>query len=93
MFEWDEAKNKANRRKHRISFESVLSCFSGPMLVSVDDRGDYGETRYVAVGFLDDVPVVIVYAEPGENIRIISARKADRHERQKFKDFLEQIDR
>lgn len=93
MFEWDEAKNRANLRKHRISFESIVTCFSGPMLVSVDDREDYGETRYFAVGFLQDVPVVIVYAERGETIRIISARKADRRERQKLKDFLSQIDR
>ena len=93
MFEWDEAKNRANRRKHRISFESIVPCFSGPMLVSVDDRDDYDETRYDAVGFLHDVPVVIIFAERGETIRIISARKADRHERQKLKNFIDQSNR
>ena len=93
MFEWDEAKSRANLKKHRISFDDVLPCFSGSMLVSLDDREDYGETRCIAVGFLHDVPIVIVYAERGENIRIISARKADRYERQKLKDFLKQIGR
>ena len=68
MFEWDEAKTRANLRKHRISFDSAVSCFAGPMLVSLDDRVDYGETRYIAIGFLHDVPIVIVYAERGETI-------------------------
>lgn len=92
MFEWDDAKNRADRKKHGVSFEDVVPSFAGPMFVAADDRG-YREARYVAIGFLEDVPVVVVYAERCERIRIVSARKADRHERQRFKEFLDRLGR
>ncbi len=92
MFEWDEAKNRTNREKARRVVRGYCDHgFAGPMLVAVDDRRSIDEARYIAIGFFRDVPVVIVYAERGEKIRIISARKADRHERQKFKEFLDQL--
>lgn len=87
-FEWDEKKNRANQVKHGIPFEVVPSCFEGPMLVSADTRFDYGEPRMIAIAWLDVVPVVIVYTKRGDNIRIISARKANRHERKAFETYL-----
>lgn len=88
MFEWDDKKNRANQAKHGIPFEVLTGCFDGPMLVKLDARLDYGETRWIAMALLGVVPVVIVYTERGQNIRIISARKADRREREKFKTYL-----
>lgn len=93
MFEWDEAKSRANHAKHGIPFEVVPSCFEGPMLVWPDTRFDYGERRWIAIALLDVMPVVVVYTNRDVNIRIISARKADRREREKFKAYLAQIRR
>ena len=90
-FEWDEGKSRANRKKHGIPFEAVRACFGGPMLVSADTRFDYGEARWIAVGYLDLIPVVIAFTERGDRIRIISARKASRHERKIFEAYIAKI--
>ncbi|MGK7927167.1 MAG: BrnT family toxin [Spirulina sp.] len=47
-FEWDIDKNKANQRKHKISFEEAAEIFRYPTYEIVDTRVDYGETRYIA---------------------------------------------
>jgi uncharacterized DUF497 family protein len=84
-FEWDLAKNALNVRKHRLSFADAVRIFDGPLVTFPDEREDYGEDRWVAMGLLDPDVVVIVYVEPDENIvRVISARKANRREQQIF---------
>jgi hypothetical protein len=85
-FEWDEAKNRRNIRKHHIDFADVPTVFDGPMAVSLDTRREYREDRWIGIGFLKEAVVIVVFVErPDETIRIISARKATRHEREKFK--------
>ena len=84
-FEWDEVKNRANVRKHKIDFADVPAMFDGPMCVAPDIRHDYGEDRMVGIGILHGAAVVAVFIEHEENTtRIISARKATRHEREEF---------
>lgn len=57
------------------------------MLVRLDAREDYGEDRYVGVGFLKEHVVVVVFAERDDDtVRIISLRKALKHERLKFEE-------
>lgn len=51
-FEWDEDKNDENVRKHGISFADAWMIFDAPMLADVDAREDYGETRFIGIGFL-----------------------------------------
>ncbi len=51
QFEWDEAKNLENIRKHRIDFADVPDMFDGSMLVELDERTDYGEDRWIGIGF------------------------------------------
>jgi len=85
-FEWDEAKNQQNIAKHGIDFADAQPVFTKPMLVRLDDRMDYGEDRWIALGDLDGVVVVLVYTRRGENIRIISVRKANRDERKIYQD-------
>ena len=85
-FEWDEAKNRRNRVKHRISFETAQSVFDDPNLLSQFDRIVDGEERWHSLGMIDDVLVVLVAhayreREGGEVVRIISAPKATRSER------------
>lgn len=89
QFEWDEAKNLDNIRKHEIDFADVPEIFEGPMLIELDDRFDYGEDRWFGIGFLGNGVAVVVWPERHQDIiRIISARRANRYERQKFKTYL-----
>ena len=59
------------------------------MLVDVDNREDYGETRFFGVGFLRNIVVAVVFAEPAEQtIRIISLRRALKYEREQFEQYI-----
>jgi uncharacterized protein len=89
QFEWDEAKNLENVRKHEIDFADVSGMFNGPMLTEPDDRFDYGEDRWFGIGFLGNGIAVVVWTERyGDAIRIISARRANRYEQQRFERYL-----
>ena len=78
---WDEGKNRVNRHKHGIDFADVPTMFDHPMVTFLDQKKEYGEDRWVGIGWLSDMLAVVVFTEPdGETVRIISARKANRHE-------------
>lgn len=49
-FEWDEAKAKSNLGTHGISFLTAAAIFSNPRLERIDDREEYGEVRWIALG-------------------------------------------
>jgi len=84
-FEWDEEKRRANIITHGFDFSDSWEIFEGPMLTGLDEREDYGEDRWIGIGFLRTIVVVIVFTERGEDkIRVISLRKALKHERIKF---------
>jgi hypothetical protein len=88
-FEWDADKDAENRAKHGISFEEAAHIFDGPVLTKIDDREAYGEVREISMGMLSpDAVLVVVHTERGANTRLISARKANRWERQIFYDYL-----
>lgn len=88
-FEWDERKNLSNITKHGFDFADAYRIFNLPMLVYIDERQDYGEERYIAIGLLDGRVIVVVYTEPDENIvRIISLRKAISHERKRYEQYI-----
>jgi len=88
-YEWDDAKNDANIVKHGFDFADAPRIFDLPLLAALDEREDYGETRYIGIGLLDGRMVVVVYAEPNsETTRIISLRKAQKHEQKRYADFL-----
>ena len=83
--EWDEAKNEANFRKHGIRFQEAGEIFDGPVLTARDDRKDYGERRFVSIGQLGETVVVVVVHTPRSGkTRLISARKANSNERQRY---------
>ena len=86
-YEWDAVKNRINIRKHGIDFIDVPSMFQHPMVTLLDHKQDYGEERWIGIGILGTIPAVVVFAEPNENIiRIISARKATKHEEKIYRD-------
>jgi uncharacterized protein len=84
-FDWDERKNRANRQKHRVSFEEAQSVFLDESALLIDDP-DHSttENRFVLLGVSMTLRLLVVchcYRSAGDVIRIISARKADRSER------------
>ena len=89
-FEWDENKNRINKAKHRISFESARSVFFDLFAVFVQDRYVDGEERWQVTGVADGIQVIVVaHTYRGEQngeeiIRIISARPAERAERRDY---------
>ena len=92
MFEWDEEKNRLNIEKHGISFETAAAMFCGIILSRIDDREDYGEVREISIGRVEtDVVVTIVHTNRDGDIRLISARRANRRERKDYDEYCTQI--
>jgi uncharacterized DUF497 family protein len=82
IFEWDEAKNQSNLRKHGFDFADAEKLFRGLLVVESDTRNDYAENRWSGLGVVGGCVAQIVFAEPAPGtIRIISLRKATSHER------------
>ena len=79
-FEWDEAKRKSNIKKHGFDFVDAEKVFNGATFTINDDRFDYGKNRYITLGMLEGIVVVITHLEEDELIRIISMRKATKNE-------------
>jgi uncharacterized protein len=80
-FQWDQEKSAANEAKHGISFTQAAQIFRGPILKALDDRRDYGERRYIALGTYDGEMLRVVFTERDGDIRLISAWKAGRNDR------------
>lgn len=86
-FEWAEEKSEANFCERGFDFAFAALIFEGPFIEAEDTRLDYGERRMVAIGAIDDIAIVVVYTDRGEVRRIISARRANRRERELWRSF------
>ena len=92
--EWHEPKNRANQRKHGVSFEEAAEVFLDPLHLSSQDRIEGGEQRWQTFGLSVGSTLLIVAhtittdenaeGEIVEVIRIVSARRANRMERQRY---------
>ena len=80
MFTWDEKKRKLNLAKHGVDFRDASEIFDGPLVTVEDTHEDYGEPRYVALGLHHGVVVSVACTERRDEVRIISIRKALKHE-------------
>jgi uncharacterized protein len=87
--EWDEAKNRLNLEKNGIALSDAGQVFENPLLFRRDDRKDYGEPRWIALGDLNGTVVVLVFTRREDNIRVISIRKGNKHERQIYQGHVE----
>jgi uncharacterized protein len=92
-FEWNPAKAAANLRKHRVSFDVAMRAFADPFALTHQDRIEDGEPRWQTLGVVEGHYLLLVVhtvrdddedGQPVEIIRIISARGADRKERQRY---------
>lgn len=82
-FEWDRGKADLNRRKHKVTFDEAVSVFYDHLSATFPDPDSYHvEERLITVGYSSwGRLLVVVHSELGETIRIISARLATAHER------------
>jgi uncharacterized protein len=83
-YTWSESKRNRNLARHGLDFVDAALVFEGPTFTFEDDRFDYSERRYVTLGLLCGIVVSIVHLESMRQIRVISMRKATRHEQTIF---------
>lgn len=84
-FEWDAEKATTNWRAHGVTFDQAARATGDLFSIEwVDEREDYGEERVNLLGMCDGVLLHVTYTERGERIRIISARRAERHEQDHY---------
>jgi uncharacterized protein len=83
-FEWDARKARANLIKHGVSFEEAITVFADPLACIFDDQDHSAlEFREIVVGFsLEQRLLIVCFTERGDAVRIISARKVTKLERQ-----------
>ena len=85
-YEWDPAKAASNLRKHRIDFADAITALRDPHRIEVeDDRFAYGEERMQVIGMAGQgVLFVVTTLRDPDTQRIISARRATRHEQDRY---------
>ena len=80
MLTWNEAKRKSNHKNHGLDFAGCDAIWDHFTVTREDKRQDYGEAHLVCFGLLAGVVVVMVYTERPRGPRVISLRKAEKHE-------------
>ena len=91
-YTWTQEKYRQNLRRHGIAFEDAQRIFEGVTVERVDDRFDYGEVRVYAIGLVNGIEFAVIYTDRGDDERcIISARKAEPHERRTYWEEIEGI--
>jgi hypothetical protein len=91
-FEWDPAKNDANQRKHGLRFEDAKTIFlwDAHRIDGLDDTYSGREDRFISTAPLGSGLVAVVWTAPREDVvRIISARWADRRERERYREQMD----
>jgi len=89
LFDWDEKKNAINLAKHGVDFETASLVFDDPLHLPAQDCVVDSEERWQTIGMADGVLLLLVvhtfeYEDDEEAVRIISARKANAHERRRY---------
>ncbi|MCU0881503.1 MAG: BrnT family toxin [Hyphomonadaceae bacterium] len=83
-YEWDEGKYFENLKKHGVDFVDAILIFEGETLAMTDSRRDYGEERYKSIGLVDADCFVVIHTEREGAIRLISAWKGGRSDRNRY---------
>ena len=83
-FIWAESKRISNLKSHGVDFRDAALIFQGPILTKKDTRKDYGETRYSALGMVDDECFFVAYTLRGLSYRIITAWKAGKGSKRRY---------
>jgi hypothetical protein len=83
-FTWDEKKDRANQRKHGISFSLASLVFADVNRKERPDENSLNEERWITIGLVDGEEIVVVYTVRDEVTRLISARGADKYENEDY---------
>jgi uncharacterized protein len=89
-FDWSIEKSILNYWKHSVRFADAAGIFSQPILIRDVSRDDDEEMRSKAIGYLDGVIVAVVFTARADVVRIISARRANKTEREQFEKFMKE---
>lgn len=86
--EWDDGKDRSNRRKHGVAFQEAATVFADShSLVTPDDEHSVGEARYHIIGLSEYGELLTVaFTERGARVRLITARKSTRPERRNYEE-------
>ncbi|MGC2811919.1 MAG: BrnT family toxin [Bradyrhizobium sp.] len=82
-FDWDKRKSKSNLDKHGIDFDDAVEIFHGPVILRRSDRNN--EERWIAIGFLENRFIAVVFTRRADAFRIISARRARKNEEREYR--------
>lgn len=82
-FDWDKRKSKSNLDKHGIDFDDAVEIFYGPIILRRSDRNN--EERWIAIGFLENKLIAVVFTRRADAFRIISARRARKNEESEYR--------
>ena len=90
---WTDEKYRENLRQHRIAFEDAVRIFEGVTVEKVDDRFDYGEIRVYAISLVNGLEITVIYTDRDhDERRIISAWRAEPHERRYYWQNIESLE-
>ncbi len=84
MFEWDADKGQENIARHGVDFVRAAMIFQNPVIAEIDARKQYGETRYRALGHVEDEFYVVIYTWRGKTCRLVSAWKAGENGKKRY---------
>ena len=85
-YEWDKQKAATNKRKHGVMFADAVTVFDDILALTAQDESKF-EERHITIGMdASGRVLVVIYTWRGENIRLISARKATRSERMEYEE-------
>ena len=87
-FEWDEDKRRRNIEDHGVDFRLAALIFNSPVIEARDERDDYGEPRYWALGHVGDEYFLVAFTWRGEVRRIISAWKVGNDGKKRYQAVL-----
>lgn len=86
QFEWDNFKAWKNLKKHGVSFEEASTVFGDPLSLTVaDPLHSFSEERFITIGSsARGKTIVVIHVQKGDNIRVVSARRATKRERKVY---------
>jgi uncharacterized protein len=91
-FDWDSAKEATNERKYGVTFVGATAIFDDPNRIEEEvTRPEYGERRFKAVGRAGPAILAVIYTDREQRRRIISARRASKHEREQYRQSAETV--
>lgn len=91
-YEWDSEKDEANFKKHGIRFAEILEVFDDPyFLVRYDAAHSLQEDRYTGIGCIRGVLVIVTTFTERERTRIVSARRADKGDKEMYDESIRKI--